>query len=325
MNRALYYNHIEERLMTLCSIIKLRGKLNILDYHLHSENFYRDFFNKLYNWNLKNLNSEIHNVEAIDLIDQLNHIIVQVSSTNTSTKINNSLSKPILLGSEYNGFNFKFIFIVEDANELRNKKYITPKGIQFNPKDDIYDCKTILADIQSLDINALKIIFDLIRSELGQVTTESKLESNLAAIINVLSKENLSIIAKTNTLNSFEIERKIEFNDLKTSQYIIEDYKVYHHIVDRIYSEFDKIGINKSLSVLNKIRTEYINLSNSLSGDELFSQIISNLSSIIRNSANFEYVEIEELEMCVGILTVDAFIRCKIFRNPNDYSYVAAR
>jgi hypothetical protein len=29
----------------------------------------------------------------------------------------------------------------------------------------------------------------------------------------------------------------------------------------------------------------------------------------------------EEMEMCVGILVVDAFIRCKIFKNPNNYNY----
>lgn len=325
MNRAIYYNHIEERLLTLCSIIKQRGKINILDYNLHSENFYRDLFNKLYNWELENLNSEIHNVEAIDLIDQLNHIIVQVSSTNTSTKINNSLKKPILLDPEYNGYNFKFIFIVEDAQDLRTKLYNSPKEIQFNPKKDIYDCRKILSDIQSLDINVLKSVFDLIKSELGQVSSESKLESNLTTIINILSKENLSITYQTDALNSFEIERKIGFNELSTSRYIIDDYKVYHHIVDRIYAEFDKFGVNKSTSVLNKIRNEYINLSSYLSGDELFVRIISNISSIIRNSANYKNMAMEELEMCVGILIVDAFIRCKIFKNPNDYNYAITR
>lgn len=68
MNRATYYNYIEERLVTLCSCVELRGKINILDYHLHSENFYRDLLNKLCTWNLENLNSKIHNVEAITLL-----------------------------------------------------------------------------------------------------------------------------------------------------------------------------------------------------------------------------------------------------------------
>ena len=70
MNRAAYYNYIQERLTTHCTIVELRGKINILDYHLHSENFYRDLLNKLYTWNLENLNSQIRNIEAIDLVDR---------------------------------------------------------------------------------------------------------------------------------------------------------------------------------------------------------------------------------------------------------------
>ena len=48
MNRADYYNYIEEKLVVLGRRIELRGKLNVLDYHIHSEYFYRDFFNLLY-------------------------------------------------------------------------------------------------------------------------------------------------------------------------------------------------------------------------------------------------------------------------------------
>jgi hypothetical protein len=54
----------------------------------------------------------------------------------------------------------------------------------------------------------------------------------------------------------------------------------------------------------------------------LFNLIISNISDRILQSSNFEKIPQEEMEMSVGILIVDAFIRCKIFKNPNDYSYV---
>ena len=38
MNRATYYNYIEERLMPLCSRVESRGKINTPDYHSHLEN-----------------------------------------------------------------------------------------------------------------------------------------------------------------------------------------------------------------------------------------------------------------------------------------------
>lgn len=43
MNRSQYFNYIEEKLNTLATRIESRGKLNILDFHLHSEDFYLHF------------------------------------------------------------------------------------------------------------------------------------------------------------------------------------------------------------------------------------------------------------------------------------------
>jgi hypothetical protein len=321
MNRATYYNYIEERLITLCTRVELRGKINILDYHLHSENFYRDLFNKLYTWKLENLNSQIQNVEAIDLVDKINNIVIQISATNTKSKINNAIRKPSLSAAEYNGFSFKFISIARDADNLRTQSYNPPAGITFVPSTDIYDVKSILQDIYNLDINTFEIIYKLIRGELGRETEVLRLESNLSSVINLLSKENLTSVDPNVNINSFEIERKIDFNNLNTSKGIIDNYKLYHHIVDKIYTEFDKSGYNKSISVLNTIKNEYVKHSSELSGDELFNLIISNISERILQSSNFEKIPQEELEMCVGILVVDAFMRCKIFKNPNDYSY----
>ncbi len=324
MNRATYYNFIEERLITLCTRVELRGKINILDYHLHSENFYRDLFNKLYTWNLENLNSLVQNVEAIDLIDRTNNIIIQISATNTKAKIDSALSKPSLFSTNYAGFNFKFISIAKDANNLRSQSYTPPTGINFIPATDIYDARSILQDIYNLDINTFEIIYKLIKSELGRETDALRLKSNLSSVINILSKENLAPVDLNANINSFEIDRKIDFNNLNTSKEIINDYKYSHHIVDKIYSEFDKSGCNKSISVLNTIKGEYNKHSLESSGDELFSLVISNISERILQSSNFEKIPQEEMEMCVGILVVDAFIRCKIFKNPNDYNYATS-
>ena len=45
-----------------------------------------------------------------------------------------------------------------------------------------------------------------------------KVDTNLASIINILSKENLSMVADAPEINPFEILRKIEFNDLLSVQ-----------------------------------------------------------------------------------------------------------
>ena len=109
MERQNYFNYISTQLTILACRIECEGKLNILDLHIHAENFYRDFLSILFDWNLKNLNNENQNVEAIDLIDETNKCICQVSATGTKTKINNSLAKTVnclLALSSFNTISF---------------------------------------------------------------------------------------------------------------------------------------------------------------------------------------------------------------------------
>ena len=57
LNRTRYYNYIEEKLNFLAYRIEKRGKINLLDLNIHSETFFAELFNILYNYNLVNLNS----------------------------------------------------------------------------------------------------------------------------------------------------------------------------------------------------------------------------------------------------------------------------
>lgn len=320
MNRATYYNFIEERICTLCKRIEHRSKLNILDYHLHSENFYRDLLNKLYDWSLKNLNTTIQNVEAIDLIEEEKHIIIQVSATNTKPKIQKTLEKLSSPDkpSQYEGYSFKFVSIARDAQTLRTQEYTLPPGLIFCPKEDIYDSQSILRDINNLSIERLQLIYNLISSELGSTNCQIRVGSNLSTIIKLLAKEDLSYILNDSNLNSFEIDKKIDFNNLISTKLIIDDYKIHHHIVDRIYAEFDRMGNNKSFSVISIIRNEYIKNKANLFGDCLFNIIAENIEKRLLENTECSFIPIEEIYLCVRILIVDAFIRCKIFINPTN-------
>jgi len=95
MSRQQYFNFIEEQLSRLAFRIESRGGLNILDLHLHSENFYLHLFNLLFGWELQNLNVVKKNAAGIDLVDATNKIIVQVSATATKQKIESALAKDL--------------------------------------------------------------------------------------------------------------------------------------------------------------------------------------------------------------------------------------
>jgi hypothetical protein len=74
------------------------------------------------------------------------------------------------------------------------------------------------------------------------------------------------------------------------------------------------------LNTINKLyKQNYKNISDP---DKLYNEIVSIIIDIILNSSNYKEIPIDELELCVDIIVADAFIRCKIFKNPNNYSYV---
>lgn len=321
MYRETLCKNIAEKLNFLAYHIKRQGKLNLLDTNIFAETFFANLMNHLFGYNFKNINQEKQNTEAIDLIDYENKIIAQVSSTYTKQKIENSLNKESLKG--YHDYRFFFIAITENTGNLRKKVFKNPYNVKFSSANDIYDITSLLNIINNLEIDKLQSLNDFIEKELGKDINIVKMDSNLTIIINLLSQENLSVNTNPPNINTFEIERKIDFNKLTSIRSIFDEYKIYFSKINEKYKEFDKIGNNKSISVLSVIHNKYIKLSTEISDPkDLFFAIIDSVVDTIINSKNYVSIPQEELEMCVYILVVDAFIRCKIFENPEDYNYV---
>jgi hypothetical protein len=320
-NRSSYWNLCELKLSTLCTRVELRGKLNILDFHLHAEDFYLNFLNVLFGYSLKNINQVTQNSEGIDLIDDTNKLVLQVSSTATKAKVESALSKDL---AAYKGYRFNFVSISKDASELRKQTFINPHGLTFSPQSDIHDVKSILSHILHLKIEDQRVIYDFLQKELKPDEDQPSTESNLAAVINILAKENFAVSNSTVNSQAFNVDKKLSFNNLIAAAIVIEDYKIQHHRIDRMYSVFDASGQNKSTSVLSWLRQSYIKLSCQFSGDDLFFQIVEQAIETVQASANYIEIPLEELAMWINALTVDAFIRCKIFKNPEVFQNAPA-
>lgn len=322
MNRPLHFNCIEEKLNVLAYRIESRGQLNLLDLHLHSENFYLHFFNELFGWQLHNLNTIKQNAASIDLICLSNKIAIQVSATATKAKVESALTKEFLSG--YSGYSFKFISISKDAGDLRKESFINPHNLTFDPQSDIHDVTSILRHISALAVDDQKRIAAFLKKELVAEVDPVRLESNLATIITILAKEDWGHDDVPPETIPFVIDNKIEFNNLLTSRDITDDYHFHGGKVARIYADYDREGSNKSQSVLDAIKGFYRTHKSRLSNDALFDKVIECVAERVQESTNFVPIPIEELELCANILVVDAFIRCKIFKNPEGYAHAAA-
>ena len=201
MKRQRYYNDISEMLEILSNRIKTNGKLNVLDLNIHAETFYRDLLNCIYGYQLESANVSSANMEAIDLIDSENKLVIQVSSTATKQKIENTLTKGKI--SEYAAKNYKikFLFIADAAQKLRRDKYSNPYKVSFSPQEDIIDKVSLLTSISQLSIDSYNIVQNLFIREfegeqnISEINTNyfsSKIISKINAI-NVLTLKNLHL------------------------------------------------------------------------------------------------------------------------------------
>lgn len=325
MIRETYYNYIAEKIETLSARIKTGGKLNLLGLNIHSETFFRDLINLIYDYNLKPANKGKANYEAIDLIDLDNKLVIQVTATASTTKVNDTLKRDKIKELAESGHNLKFVFISDHADNLRKRTYINMHSIKFEPSTDILDKASILEAILQLEVAKLVEVYDLVKNELGENPDATNLNSNLVSIINYLASKDLNEVKNIIELNDYGIEEKIDHNELmaiKNSTF--DKYKVYYGTIDRIYQEYIRQGTNKVVSVFHKIASFYEKeiISNDQSNVEMFFNIIRRIQDYVINSGSLGHIAEEEIEMCVRIIVVDAFIRCKVFENPRGYTHV---
>ncbi len=134
-------------------------------------------------------------------------------------------------------------------------------------------------------------------------------------------------VASIPVIDSFEIKRKIDYNKIDHTKQVIHDYTPYCGRVDKIFKQLDQLGANKSASVLQTINKGYLEekiINPTFNPDQIFLRTIENVIKKVRGSSNFVQIPQDELDLAVGVLVVNAFIRCKIFDNPVKYSYVTA-
>lgn len=315
MNRSNYFDVIEEKLNILAYRIVSRGRLNLLNLNLHSENFYYHFLNLLYGWGTSNANPVSGNAEGIDLVDHGNKLIVQVSSTSTKSKVERSLEKDII--EKHKSYRFKFVSIARDSDNLRGVNFKNPHGCAFDSVNDIIDKNSILNYISELDIGKQREICKFIIDELGSPIEELKLETTIAELINFLYTHKPTKSKLDVSSSPFEIDKKIDFNSLDFSRSVIEELSIYSPDISDKYSTYDQEGVNKSRSVIHTISRFYREEAiNSEKSDEIFLKVVDRVADFATESGNYVHATRELLQLSAEILTVDTFLRCKIFNNP---------
>lgn len=295
--------------------LRVYNEINLLDLNLLSEDFFCKFLNKVFKYNLININKTMKNCPGIDLVDDSNKIIIQITSTNTAKKISDTLENSIL--SKFSDYNLKFLFLTNEEKSFK-KKFKIPVSIKFNIKSDIIKKSQIIAQILSLTIQEAEEIRDFVRAELVNIQPPVN-ETLMADIVNTLSTVDV-VKYNSQSKTPFEIDSKISFNKLGSLSEFISRFSIYHYILEKIYSIYTIQGINKSKRVLDYIYITYteITLDKNLTEDKIYFELIKRISKFVEESNKYVTISKEEIKTNVTAIVTDAFIRCTIYKNPEE-------
>lgn len=321
MNRNIYVTKIKTLIDILKVEIKDSGKLNLLDINVHVEDFFRDLLNLIYGWQLQNMNQRNLNAAGGDLWYNDDKIVIQVSSTTTKDKIQSSIDK--LSAEQFAGYRFKFLRIDGDVIKLRKESYNTHNDIVFNPSEDIIDISTLLKDITHLDIDCLRRVYELCGKEIVPLDTPKVTETDLAIVVKALAT-NVKDWLKERRPIGFDIDKKIDFNHLEGKRRLINDYKLYIGKLNAVYGEFVDNATDYSFIILQTLSDMYSDYLGQFESNALFDKIVDNARELALKSKSAKDIPVDRVNVCINVIVVDAFIRCRIFEDPEGYSYVDA-
>ena len=321
MNRDIYVTKIKTLLNILKGEIKDSGKLNQLDINVHAEDFFRDLLNLIYGWQLQNMNQWNLNAAGGDLWYDDGKIVIQVSSTATKDKIQSSIDK--LSAEQFAGYNFKFLRIDGDVIKLRKVLYNTHDDIVFDPSTDIIDISGLIKEITHLQIYSLRQVFELCVNEIVPLDAPKVTETDLAIVVKALAT-NVKDWSKDRRPIEFDVDKKIDFNHLEGKKRLINDYKLYIGKLNAVYSEFVDNATDYSFIILQNLSDMYSGYLGQYESNALFDKIVDEARELALNSKSAEDIPVDRVKVCINVIVVDAFIRCRIFEDPEGYSYVDA-
>ncbi len=322
LNNEITYKDIEKKLLFLGYMSKNRARLNLQDINVFAEDFFSRLINLVFDVATVNINIDDTNSDSIDLLDEINKTVYQVTVTKTKRKIENTLGKKGLL--KYQNYKLIFVIMVDDSRNLRSNTYNIPAYIQFKPKKDIWDLNTILTSIKSNDPIKLNEVKELINDEIdfSSFINEKKLGLALTKVIQFLYNDT-PIYESSTSYKEFKIKEKIDYNELSTAELHINNHKIYGSFLQKKYDEYVKQAQNSETKILSWLNSEYGKLKidgKKYQPEEIYFNLLSFIEKrVMDDLSDDNTLDYEDIQLACSIILVDAFIKCKIFENPKGY------
>lgn len=147
----------------MCFQVTIENAVRRFDINISMENFYAGVLNTVLGWNLINCNLFEKNTASIDLSDKNACVAVQVTSTDTPGKINETIR--IFNEKEYyNNYEALYMYIL--TAKVKHKKDYDPGH---NVKFKIWDATDMMAEIEKLSPIRQKNLYEYLKENIPQI------------------------------------------------------------------------------------------------------------------------------------------------------------
>jgi hypothetical protein len=154
---------IADHLARIRHQVSLRNSIQLFDINIHSEEFFKELLNRMFGYQLENLNSDYGLSESIDLGDEINGIAVQVTSDKSKKKLTSTVRSFVDNGTNRDYPILKILLLGEKSKRYGNINY---HGFQFDMNADVIDFPELLKSIRNLETSKITEIEQWMASEL---------------------------------------------------------------------------------------------------------------------------------------------------------------
>ncbi|SDB66056.1 SMEK domain-containing protein [Butyrivibrio sp. INlla16] len=225
MNRDFYLKNIADNLALLSKQVEVRNAISLFDINIVAEDFYAGLLNIILDTNLINENIIQKNIAGIDLVDDNNRLVIQVTSDNTSEKIQHTIDL-FISGELFLKYDQLKVLILTKRKKYRTN-FDTKGKFVFDKAVDIWDVCDLIDMIRPLDIDKLKCINEYLDKELYEkyaqgLHSEASEVDTIIDLIEFISAHKKVSIPKDVVIDpEFKINTRFkEFAESITTQYV---------------------------------------------------------------------------------------------------------
>lgn len=208
-NHLENFDYVKEQFIYLKTKVDVDNKLSLYDINNLSESLFSNILNEIYDLSLSNINKvEYLNFPAIDLIDEKNKKVFQVTSTSATNKIRSTIQN--WKKGDYTKYELNFFY-------LKNKPKLNPKLLNEFQKEGItesnlFDMNDLLNEVEQNPEKCQKVA-EIFKIHLDTLSFEFNIKNYF---------NNFESHLKEFTSKSFEKYKNIFLEFLKSDAKVLE-------------------------------------------------------------------------------------------------------